>query len=80
MNIRFSPHPYVASHGRNPSGRGSWAFSLMRNPANVLTQVFFAPGGLTLTEAKTHARSWAAAEGERLGMNPAGILLVFIQP
>lgn len=79
MNVFFSAAPFLASHGKNPSGRGSWAFSLQRNPANVLTDVVFAPSG-TLTEAKAWARRWAIGEAARVSGGAAKHVVVFIQP
>jgi hypothetical protein len=76
MNVKFSSGPYVASHGRPPRGTGCWGFSLMRYPSDVITQVFFPPAS-SLTEAKAHARKWAASEAARLGLLR---VVVFIQP
>lgn len=77
--IIFSDAPFVASHGRVPKGRGSWAFSLERNPRDILADVAFAPVG-TFTEAKAWARVWADAEAARRGVPSARAIVVFAQP
>lgn len=56
--VRFCTRSYVSSHGKEPRGRGSWAFGVVvRAPGGVLRiQTIFAPSCLTLTQAK----QWAA--------------------
>jgi len=57
--VKFCTRSYVASHGKEPRGRGSWAFGIhLRVAGGVLrTQTIFAPGPLSLTQAK----EWAAS-------------------
>lgn len=67
--------PFVRSHGREPRGRGGWAFSLHRgdgralvNPAashlgGEMAQVWFAPGSLTFAEARRWATDLARERG-----------------
>ena len=49
--------PFVRSHGRKPTGRGSWAFSLQFDPRDILNDVVFSPS-LTFTEAKAWVKKW----------------------
>ena len=70
-SVFFSNRDYIASHGKNPSGRGSWAFIVTDASCQVEVETVFAPGCLTLTEAKKWMRNyihqnWAAehATGE----------------
>jgi len=70
-SIYFSKRDYVEAHGKNPSGRGSWAFIVADASCQVGVETVFAPGCLTLTEAKKWMRNyihqnWAAelATGE----------------
>lgn len=53
MVIEFSTRPFVLSHGREPSrtARGGWAFEFEDS-----TDAWFAPGCLSLAEAKKAAR------------------------
>ena len=61
---------YVRSHGREPKGRGGWAFQRTYNytayERELYGEVIFAPGALTFTEAKRWLREqhgaglWAA--------------------
>lgn len=62
MRVEFDTHAYSVAHGKAPKGRGGWAFGTRRNPDVTNTdQCWFAPGGLTLVEAK----KWAKAEAAR---------------
>lgn len=54
MAITFDNSEYVKSHGKNPTGRGSWAFSVDRDGKH---SVLFSPS-MTLTDAK----KWVKAE------------------
>ena len=70
-SVFFSNRDYVVSHGKNPSGRGSWAFIVTDASCGTEVETVFAPGCLTLTEAKKWMRNyihqnWAAelATGE----------------
>jgi len=56
LPCRFNPESadhYEWVHGRRPSGRGSWAFTFIR--WNGQSAPWFAPAGLTYTEAKRAA-------------------------
>jgi len=64
-SVFFSNRDYVVSHGKNPSGRGSWAFIVTDASCGTEVETVFAPGCLTLTEAKKWMRNyihqnWAA--------------------
>lgn len=63
MAIDFITTPYVASHGKQPSGRGSWAFSEERNPTT--DQVWFS-GSMTYQEAKKAAKKHFAGKTDTL--------------
>lgn len=63
--VRFSHSDYLSSHGRPPRGEGSWVFQFNRGG----TEPWWAPGVLTLTEAKKLAR----AEAVRRGANVAEV-------
>lgn len=76
VRVEFNTAPFVASHGKEPRGRGSWAFGTVRNP-NVANQdiCWFSPGGMTFGEAK----KWAKREvARRFGPDASGEL--FVQP
>lgn len=62
MSVRFNDRPFRASHGRSPSGRGTWAFGFGEDPADVAL-AWFAPSGLTYTQAKAAAKAEAARRG-----------------
>lgn len=53
MTIEFITTPFVASHGKQPKGKGSWAFSEERNPE--IGEVFFTKSML-YSEAKKSAK------------------------
>jgi hypothetical protein len=52
ISLRFDSRQFLLSHMRQPSGRGSWAFGFSLGDRSP----WFAPGSLTLTEAKAAAR------------------------
>jgi len=52
--IHFNDTEYRFSHGAAPRGRGSWAFSVNRDPIN--NEIFWTPGSMTYTQAKKMAR------------------------
>jgi hypothetical protein len=54
--IHFDTTPFVRSHGRQPKGRGGWAFSFGREAPQV--PAFFSPG-MTYAEAKKWAAEYA---------------------
>ncbi len=58
MAINFNNSAYIRSHGRNPKGRGSWAFA--DNPNPDTNTIVFSPGNMTLTEAKRWFRQYLA--------------------
>lgn len=66
MRIEFNTTQYEFSHGKQPRGRGSWAFEFEDSP-----DAWFAPGSLTIGEAKKAARAEAV---RRAG--PTGIATV----
>lgn len=51
--MTFSNRDYIAEHGKNPRGYGSWAFATKRNAKDE--DIFWATG--TLTEAKKAAKA-----------------------
>ena len=53
MTAEFETNAYRRAHGKNPSGRGVWMFSVMENGREV--QEFMAPS-LNYTAAKTWLR------------------------
>lgn len=55
--IEFSPSRYVASHGRLPKGRGSWAF-VVKHCNTLEEHTFFVPGSMTYSDAKVWARAY----------------------
>lgn len=52
MKIEFYNNQYVLSHGKNPSGRGVWAFEIL---GCKKLGVFFSPS-MTLGDAKKWMR------------------------
>ena len=69
----FNTSPWFASHGSPPRGRGSWAFSFVRDYHDVLTEVCFTPS-MTYGEAK----KWITGQAKRCGV-PRGTMF-FVQP
>lgn len=61
LSVVFDPSPFVRSHGRDPGGRGTWAFA--EQPRSDAADVLWAPPMSTLTQAKTHARRTLRAAG-----------------
>ncbi len=61
--MNFCTKSYVLSHGKQPRGRGFWAFEFhQRAPGGIFRQApVFAPGPLSLPEAKAWATRQAAA-------------------
>ena len=80
MTVRFDTSEFEFSHGRAPRGRGSWAFSLVRDPDVTKslpadkTGVLFTPS-LTYGEAKMFARRFFRMQ---LCTSPA--VTVYVQP
>lgn len=60
MAIRIDTTEYKLSHGHAPRGVGRWAFDFFRDGA---CHTAFAPGPMTLTEAKR----WALREAKQIG-------------
>lgn len=54
--IEFNTTAYEFSHGHTPRGRGSWAFSIFRNP--VAGQIYWATPNLTYRDAQAEARQY----------------------
>lgn len=52
--VEFSTRKFELSHMTKPRGRGSWAFELAERPDDIV----WAPGSLTITEAKTWMREY----------------------
>jgi len=52
MPVSFDTTEYRFSHGREPRGRGSWAFESVET-----REKFWARGSQTLTEAKRELRA-----------------------
>ncbi|MBR9837042.1 MAG: hypothetical protein GYB50_04010 [Rhodobacteraceae bacterium] len=59
--IEFDTSAYVSSHGRQPKGRGSWAFAT--DPDADSSEAIFSPS-MTYTDAKVWARAAHRASGE----------------
>jgi hypothetical protein len=57
MKLEICNTNYVKSHGRNPSGFGSWAFDLSDSSDRTYTKTVFAPAS-TLGDAKKWLRKW----------------------
>lgn len=53
--VRFSTREFFRSHGKEPRGRGSWAFQV-----EDTTKVVFSPS-MTFSEAKAWMRKQVAA-------------------
>ena len=62
---QFTDAPFRRSHMKAPKGRGSWAFQATLTDTaldrDLVGEVWFSPGALTLTEAKKAAREQFAA-------------------
>lgn len=69
--VRVDTSEYRFSHGREPKGRGSWAFSYKRDPdyASKSGEVLWFTG--TYAEARKQAIATAAANGQSA---------IFVQP
>ena len=78
--IDIDPSPFVRSHMRNPSGRGSWAFSLQPYPRDVCKDVVFTPS-MTYADAKTWIKAWFR-EQQAAGKFPSDLPMVtlYAQP
>ena len=63
-DIDFSVTEYVQAHGKNPRGRGSWAFCPYQSyrATNYLDFTVWFRG--TYAEAKAQARAYFAANGD----------------
>jgi hypothetical protein len=66
--MEFTSRPFTASHGKEPRGRGSWAFcpAAKANSGNYLDFTVFSPGNMTLTMAKAWAKQQPALQGTTL--------------
>lgn len=66
MKTQFSTEQYVRNHGRNPKGRGSWAFQLSSiNGWSGEGEIHFTPS-MTLVEAKKWIKPRIQNEAIRL--------------
>lgn len=78
MRVIFEDCEYVNNHGAKPRGRGGWVFSEERRPMTV-DDMYWAPGALTLIEAKRlateHYRMKAAKSG-----HVGDWTVVYVQP
>lgn len=81
VRIEFVTSPYERSHCTQPRGRGSWAFSLERDPCDVIKDVVFTPS-CTYAEAKAWARNWAREQLStgKLRDYCGTILYLYVQP
>jgi hypothetical protein len=59
MPFTFITDEYEFSHGRTPRGRGSWAFSIHRNPDVMGNDILWSPS-MTYADAKRWAKAEAA--------------------
>lgn len=68
MAIDIDTGDYWMAHGREPRGRGSWAFFTNRK-MDVCDEAncFWTPGHTTFRDAKRLAKQWAAEKGMRDG-------------
>jgi hypothetical protein len=67
LPIYVDTFEYMRSHGREPRGRGSWAFSFDRSD-----EVVWAQGGLSMTFAD--ARKWAVRVAKETGASVVRVL------
>lgn len=64
VRVQFDVHDYINAHGRNPKGRGGWAFSLplaedgpgYLEPSD---DIFYAPSGTYEMAREAAARHYA---------------------
>lgn len=56
MATQFITKKYFQVHGKQPKGRGAWAFAFNIPNDPQLRQTIFVTPSLTLTEAKKYAR------------------------
>lgn len=73
LKLHFDNTPFVASHGRQPKGRGSWGFCNRPNPDMSKDHVWFSPA-MTLVEA----RKWFKETLKNIGVE--GEHTVYILP
>lgn len=66
MSVEFNTREYRFSHGKEPAGRGSWAFKLPGNPDLVWHNG-------TYSEAKKAARQSLIERARKLGMQPMAL-------
>jgi hypothetical protein len=78
--IDIDAGPFVRSHMRAPSGYGSWAFSLDRDPRDVCRDVVFTPA-MTYTAARVWIKAWVRQQ-QATGAFPADVAAVtlYAQP
>jgi hypothetical protein len=71
MKIEFSTHQFVRSHGKEPKGRGSYAFHI---EGDVPDAILWSPS-MTLGDAKKWART---AVPERLKLVGAELKMAYV--
>ena len=76
--IRFNDSEYQFSHGKTPRGRGSWAFSVSREPERSGSAIFWTPGSTTFGAAKKLARAHYVAEIGNGHLN--GPFVIYVLP
>jgi len=62
MTIQFDTADYRRSHGKQPKGRGRWAFDIQGD-------WHFTPRAMTFTEAK----QWAAEQARAVGASTVNV-------
>jgi hypothetical protein len=68
LKITFDTTPFEVSHCKAPKGRGSWAFSNIRNPDVLRDHIWFSPS-MTYAEARKWFKQQLATleiEGEHV--------------
>jgi hypothetical protein len=62
MTVEVNTSKFVAAHGTEPKGRGSWAF-VQEASHGQEEHVFFAPAWMTFTEARAWVKKQVRANG-----------------
>lgn len=71
MRVDFATTEFEFSHGRQPRGFGSWAFSLERNP-DVSSPAGPAEGGVIWTHSCSYTEAKKAAKAALVAAAPEG--------
>ena len=77
-SVRFDDRPFRTSHMKAPTGRGSWAFAF--EDMGTDEDPWFAPGGLTLGEAKKLAKAEALKRAAAVDAPVGATLYVDVLP